>query len=33
LTVPPGIDADGWRSRISARLKGNGLDIDSVEVE
>ncbi len=33
LTVPPGTDADGWRSRISARLEGKGLDVDSVEVD
>jgi hypothetical protein len=32
LSVPAGVDADAWRTRLEKRLIGRGLDLDCVDV-
>ncbi len=32
LSAPPGVDLEGWRTRIASRLAGRGLDVAEVEV-
>jgi hypothetical protein len=31
LSVPPGVDLEGWRERIASRLAAAGLPVDGVE--
>ncbi len=32
LTVPTGVDGEGWRRRIAARLAARGVDLEHVEL-
>jgi len=33
VAVPPGTDADAWKTRIASRLEARGIAVDTVHVE